>query len=143
MAIRLSFGAVNALSLAWSESRTAQRIRYPAESSIAALDGARRTARDADRDRNASRIIQGIAYQSASGAHRQIIQWVGSGNSAALLPIAGVDNPADESRSSRSRSIEPWHSLCRQNNAGGFEISAPKPAPPSDYTPLSGVARCA
>jgi hypothetical protein len=45
MAIRLSFGAVNALSLAWIESRTALRIRYPAESSIAALDGARRTAR--------------------------------------------------------------------------------------------------
>ena len=60
----------------WSGERFIARVdrkldgtahQYPAESSIAALDGARRTARDADRDRNASRIIQGIAYQSASG----------------------------------------------------------------------------
>src|SRR5882672_6881584 len=41
----------------------------------------------------------------------------------------------------RSSSIEPWHGLCRQNKAGGFEGSVLKPAPPSDHTPLG--RRCA
>ena len=41
----------------------------------------------------------------------------------------------------RSDSIEPWHGLCRQNDAGGFEGSAPNPTPSSDYIPLG--RRCA
>jgi hypothetical protein len=33
------------------------------------------------------------------------------------------------------------HSLCRQNYAGGFDISAPNPTPSSDYISLE--RRCA
>jgi hypothetical protein len=36
---------------------------------------------------------------------------------------------------------EPLHGLCRKNGAGGFEGSAVKPAPSSEYIPLGGVAR--
>ena len=41
----------------------------------------------------------------------------------------------------RPLSFEPLHGLCRHIVAGGFQGSVPKPAPPSDHTPLR--RRCA
>jgi hypothetical protein len=65
-------------------------------------------------------------------------RWCGSLPSAHQSAIEGTN----KSRSSTAFSTGLWHSLCKPNSAGGFEISVPKPAPPSDYIPRSGVARC-
>jgi hypothetical protein len=56
--------------------------------------------------------------------------------------LRGVHEPADESSSlTASVSIAAWPALCGHNNAGEFEGSVPKAAPPSDHTPLGGVVR--
>ena len=52
------------------------------------------------------------------------------------VPIFSLEFP-----SNYGDRIEPWHTLRRHSFAGGFEGSAPKPAPPSDHIPLR--RRCA
>jgi hypothetical protein len=59
---------------------------------------------------------------------------------AAPLPFEGVHKPADESRSfAASIPIAAWPAPCGHTNAGGFEGSASKTAPPRDHTPPGGV----
>jgi len=54
--------------------------------------------------------------------------------------LRGCAQPADESRSfAASVPIAAWPAPCGHTNAGGFEGSVPKTAPPGDHTPRGGV----
>jgi len=67
---------------------------------------------------------------------------IGSSKGRRYCPSRRVHKPADESSSlTASVSIAAWPALCGHNNAGEFEGSVPKTAPPGDHIPLGGVVR--